>query len=81
MAGFGGEILGGFLTESWSESFVPRVPRILEPSASIEILGFRFFDLSGAVTYADAFLTIAVVCLVSFGCFLIARFNAPKKDK
>ncbi|WP_181881755.1 hypothetical protein [Helicobacter sp. MIT 14-3879] len=43
-----------------------------------EILGYKFFNLTQKVTYADAFLTIGVVCLVSLGLFLVAKYKAPK---
>ena len=40
------------------------------------IFGIRFFDFSSKVTYADAFLTIALVCGISFALFLIIRTKA-----
>lgn len=43
-----------------------------------EIFGYRFFDFSSKVTYGDAFLTIAIVCLISFCLFMLAKKNAPK---
>ena len=44
-----------------------------------EIFGIRFFDFTAKVTYADAFLTVAVVCGISFVLFLIVRAKAQKQ--
>ncbi|MGX3009996.1 hypothetical protein ACWIUD_00330 [Helicobacter sp. 23-1044] len=42
------------------------------------IFGIRFFDFTAKVTYADAFLTIALVCGISLILFLILRAKAQK---
>ena len=47
----------------------------------MEIFGVRFFDFSSQVTYGDAFLTIAVVCGISFVLFLIVRAKARDFNK
>ena len=41
-----------------------------------EIFGIHFFDFTAKVTYADAFLTIALVCGISFILFLLVRSKA-----
>lgn len=43
-----------------------------------ELFGYKFFDLSSNVTYGDAFITMAVVLLISLGFFVIVKTNAPK---
>lgn len=37
------------------------------------LFGIHFFDFTSKVTYADAFLTIALVCGISFIFFLFIR--------
>ncbi len=43
-----------------------------------ELFGYQFFDLSAPVGYGEAFITIIIVCVLSFGLFLWAKYNAPK---
>lgn len=44
----------------------------------MQIFGYSIFDFSKEVGYADAFVTIAVVCGISFCLFLVAKYKAPK---
>lgn len=44
----------------------------------MHILGYNIFDFSQAVNYADAFITIFIVCGISFCIFLFAKHQSTK---